>query len=171
MKVAIFVDGANMFYAQRDNGWPIEYKKVYQYFGEGKDNDIFAAYYFTGTPPFKDIQQIEKYRKFKRALTYMGYTVIDKETKVITDRKSGQKIRKANLDVEITLSVLTSMRGYDTAIFLTGDSDFAPLLKHLRDNGKQVIVVSRKQSTAEELINISNKFIDLNEIRAEIEKI
>jgi len=37
--------------------------------------------------------------------------------------------------------------------------------------GKQVIVVSRKQSTAEELVNISNKFIDLNEIRAEIEKI
>jgi uncharacterized LabA/DUF88 family protein len=29
MRVAIFVDGANMFYAQRDNGWHIDYKKVY----------------------------------------------------------------------------------------------------------------------------------------------
>ena len=37
MRIALFVDAANMFYAQRDNGWEIDYKKVYKYFTKGRD--------------------------------------------------------------------------------------------------------------------------------------
>ena len=36
-RVAIFVDGANMFYAQRDNGWRIEYKKIFQHFTTNRE--------------------------------------------------------------------------------------------------------------------------------------
>lgn len=168
MRVAIFVDGANMFYAQRDNGWHIDYKKVYDYFTQGKE--IWGAYYFTGTPPFDNITEIKEYRTFRGALIHIGYFVIDKEAKVIVDRATGDRKLKANLDVEITLNIMASMDSYDEMVFLGGDSDFAPLIKHLRESGKHVTCVSRRQSTGLELINVSNKFIDLNEIRNEIEK-
>lgn len=168
MRVAIFVDGANMFYAQRDNEWHIDYKKVYEYFTQGKQ--IWGAYYFTGTPPFDNVDQVKEYRAFKRALIHIGYYVVDKEAKIIEDRVTGDRKLKANLDVEITLNIMASINSYDEIVFLGGDSDFAPLIKHLRENGKHVICVGRRQSTALELINVSNKFVDLNEIKKEIEK-
>jgi uncharacterized LabA/DUF88 family protein len=168
MRVAIFVDGANMFYAQRENGWYIDYKRVYEHFT--KDRDVFGAYYFTGTPPFENTDKIRTYRQFKKALIYMGYTVIDKEVKVIIDKETRQKILKGNLDVEITLHLLTSMDGYDEVVFLGGDSDFVPVINHLRGRGKRIVCVGRKQSTALELINATNEFVDLNQIKNQIGK-
>lgn len=78
--------------------------------------------------------------------------------------------KKANLDVEIALTMIAEMGHYDRAIFLSGDGDFEPLLSFLRNNGKYIVCVARKQSTSFLLKNIAHKFIDLNDIRAEIEK-
>lgn len=163
MKCALFVDAANMFYAQRDNKWHMDYKRVYEYFS--KDKDVFDAYYFTGTPSFEKADKIQEYRKFKRSLIYVGYTVIDKEIKIM---KNGQ--RKCNLDVEITLHMTASVNNYDIFYFMSGDSDFAPLIKYLRENGKQVVCIARKQSTSLEMVNIANKFIDISDIKSAIEK-
>jgi len=168
MRVAIFIDAANMFYAQRDNRWHIDYCKVLEYFS--RDREVFGVYYFSGTPPIENVSEVRKYRSFRRALILIGYTVIDKEVKSIIDRETGRTIHKANLDVEMTLHVLAAMDGYDEAVILSGDSDFEALIAHLRSCGKRVVCVARRQSTALELVNVANVFIDLNEIRAEIEK-
>lgn len=168
LRTALFVDAANMFYAQRDNGWQIEYRKVYEYFSRGRI--LYGAYYFTGTPPVSNIQAVNRYRRFKRALIHIGYTVIDKEVKVIKDKATGQRLLKGDLDVEITLHMLAAINGYDECVLLGGDSDFYPLLSHLRSCGKVVVCVGRKQSTALEIVNIANRFVDLNDIRSEIEK-
>jgi len=89
---------------------------------------------------------------------------------VVRDRETGKKTRKANLDVEFTIQVLAAMPAYDVAVLLTGDSDFAPLAQHLRNSGKQVICVARRQSTGLALVNVATTFIDLSDIRREIEK-
>lgn len=96
--------------------------------------------------------------------------MVDKEIKVIKDKETGEEKRKADLDVEITMSVITSMSGFDELIFFSGDSDFGPLLTHLRNSGKKIICVARRQSTALEVRNVAHHFVDLNEIRSEIEK-
>lgn len=157
-----------MFYAQRDNGWNIDYAKIYEHFG--RDKEVYTAYYFTGIPPDTDVEARRRYKNFRRFLINSRYTVVDKEIKIIRDRKTGEEKRKANLDVEITLNVMASMSGFNEAIFLSGDSDFAALLTHLRNSGKKIVCVARRQSTALEVRNIAHEFIDLNEIRSEIEK-
>ncbi len=205
-KVGLFVDGANMFYAQKDNGWDIDFKKVYEYFG--KDKEVTVAYYFTGTPHYKETEQIGDYRGFKTFLVSTGYTVVEKEVKRIKHRVpkdvliNGEKIkdiikkekerqggipekieikkahvklykgeeRKADLDVNITLSMTAERGHYERAIFFGGDGDFEPLLRFLRNNGKYIICVGRRESTALEIRNVAHEFIDLNDIRAEIEK-
>ncbi len=48
-RLALFVDGANMFYAQRENGWWIDWGKVHRYFCG--DRILYGAFYFTATPP------------------------------------------------------------------------------------------------------------------------
>jgi len=165
-RVAIFVDGSNMFYAQKENKWFIDFKRLYEYFNKG-DREVVDAHYFTGSPHFKEVGKVEGYRKFKSSLTIIGYHVVDKELK----RSEGRERDKGNLDVEITLSMITSMNLWDEAIFLGGDGDFVPLMEYLRSHGKIVTCVGRRQSTALELINAVHRFIDLNDIRGEIEKI
>jgi len=168
MRVGIFVDAANMFYAQRDNGWHIDWRKVKEHFSRGRE--LVMAAYFTGSPYYEDVERLRRYRKYRTALTLIGYTVIDKELKEVLDRDTGIRKRKANLDVEFTLHVLAAMPAYDVAVLLTGDGDFAPLAEHLCRSGKQVICVARRESAGLELINAATTFVDLNSIRQEIEK-
>jgi len=205
-RVSLFIDGANMFYAQRDNGWHINFKKVYEYFG--KDKQITVACYFTGTPHYEETEQIGDYRGFKNFLINTGYRVVEKEVKRIKHKIpkdvliNGKKLKniikeeiqkegktpeeiklgnvdvklykgeeeKADLDVDITLTMTAEKEHYDQVIFFGGDGDFKSLLSFLRNNGKYIICVGRKESTALELKNIAHKFIDLNQIRGEIEK-
>ncbi len=167
-RVAIFVDGANMFYAQRDNKWHIDYKGVYQYFTTNKDPAM--AYYFTATPPPSEKDRIKSYKRFRQALIHMGYSVVDKEVRIISDKSTGQVKMKGNLDIDMAFKMLSGVDKYEEAVVLGGDSDFIPIFEYLRNLGKDVVCVGRKQSTALDLINASTRFIDLNDIRTRIEK-
>jgi len=66
--------------------------------------------------------------------------------------------------------MVAEMNHYDGIIFLGGDSDFEPLLSELRNNGKYIICVGKRKSTAIELVDIAHKFIELNEMREKREK-
>ncbi len=48
LRVSIFVDGANMYYAQKRLGWFIDFRKVLHFFGAAQNNVISEAYYYTG---------------------------------------------------------------------------------------------------------------------------
>jgi uncharacterized LabA/DUF88 family protein len=167
-RVALFVDGGNMFFAQRYNGWQVDFRLVYQYFMDNREKA--GAFYFTATPPAGDRDKVEKYRKFRTALIYIGYTVVDKEVSVITDRVTGLTKLKGNLDVEMVFRMLSTVDSYDEAVVMGGDRDYVPIFEHLRNLGKTVTVVGRRASTATEVINVANRFIDMETIRDRIEK-
>jgi len=157
-----------MFYAQRDNRWHIDYRLIHQYFMDNREKA--GAYYFTASPSASDPQKIDRYRRFRTALISMGFNVVDKEVKVITDPVSGVVKVKGNLDIELVFRLLTSMSSYDEVVIMGGDSDYIPIINHLRNSGKSVVVVGRKNSVSMDLINSANKFIDLEAIRNRIEK-
>ena len=167
-RVALFVDGANMFYAQRDNGWFIDFRLVQQYFFHNREK--VAAYYFTASPSAGDQLRVDKYRRFKTALIHLGYSVVDKEVKVITDPTTDQVRVKGNLDIELVFKMIVESTAYEEVVLMGGDADYVPIINHLRNIGKTVVIVSRRQSTSMELINAATKFIDLASIRSEIEK-
>ena len=167
-KVALFVDGAAMFYAQRDNGWHIDYRNVLHFFSDNRE--LVGAWYFTASPPPADADKLTKHRKFKYALMQIGYSVKEKEVRVHYDKDTGQVKLKGNLDIELVFRMLTTSQTFETAVLLGGDSDYIPVIEHLANNGKKVIVVGRRQSTATDLINVANQFIDLNDIRDRIDK-
>ena len=167
-RVALFVDGAAMFYAQRDNQWHLDYRNVFHYFTDNRE--LAGAWYFTATPPAANTDALERYRKFKYALTQIGYSVKDKETKILYDKNTGQVRLKGNLDIELVFRMLSSLTSFDTAVLLGGDSDYVPVIEHLINMGRKVIVVGRRQSTATDLINAASQFIDLNDIHDRISK-
>lgn len=163
-RIAIFIDGANMFYAQRKMGWHIDYKKVYDFYA--KQAQVYNAFYYTSVtnPPDPGMEG------FLRALTGMGYTVRRKTVKEITDQDSGQVIRKANLDIEIVIDMLTTAELYDRAALISGDGDFERAVEYLRGRGKRIEGLGVRTMAAYDLVNAMDQYLYLEDYREEMEK-
>lgn len=56
---------------------------------------------------------------------------------------------------------------YETAILVSGDSDFAPLIDKMKQKGKKVLVMSTKNHISKELIERA-KYIDLKKLKRKI---
>lgn len=167
-RVAIFVDAANMFYAQKANGWFIDWGKFYDYYTRNRDS--FGVFYFTATPSVERPEAVQAYRRFKRFLQYKGYRVIEKEVRVIKDDTTGHVRVKGNLDIELVFRMLVTVNSYDEVILVGGDADYIPVIEHLINLGKTVHVVGQKGMTAIDLINSANRHTYLVDIRHSIER-
>lgn len=167
--VTAFIDGSNIFHAQRANGWQIDFAKLAAYIDSY--GECLGKYYFTPRPSYKDITAINNYLAFKKMLITNGYTVKDKEVKEINTTDSyGRSIKlKGNLDVEMSHWMMKVCQRYEISIILTGDSDYECTIESMVLNEKYVIIIGNKNNTALELRNIAQKFIDLNSLRDRLE--
>lgn len=163
-RLSIFVDGNNMFYAQQKNGWFFDPRRVLEYFTKDSDVTLMNAFWYTG---LKDPQD---QRGFRDALISLGYTVRTKILKEYYDDNSGRISQKANLDIEIVVDMFNTVDQYDRVILFSGDGDFERAIELLRSKNTHITVVSTEGMIARELRNVTDRYIDLNDIRPEIEK-
>lgn len=167
MRVAVFVDGSNFFFMQKDDlGWFADPKKLLDYI-EDKFGIIEDAYYYVGqdTPP--EAQQ----KAFLDKLPDMGYSLVSKQIKTIT-ASDGTTKKKANLDIEIVLDMFNTIDNYDYAVLVSGDGDFERALTLLKSRGKKFTVVATDKYMASELRSVVGRhYIRLNDIKSEVEKI
>ena len=165
-RLSIFVDGNNMFYAQQKNGWFFDPRRVLEYFKNSQPHVILInAFWYTG---LKDPQD---QRGFRDALISLGYTVRTKILKEYYDDASGRYSQKANLDIEIVVDMFNTVVQYDQVVLFSGDGDFERAIELLRSKNTHITVVSTEGMIARELRNATDRYIDLNEIRENIEKI
>lgn len=68
---------------------------------------------------------------------------------------------KANFDVEISTDALRLADTHDYFILFSGDGDFVPLVKRLRELGKGVTIVSDRKYLSGELLLAADKFVTL----------
>lgn len=168
MKTAIFVDGANFFYMQKERlHWWVDPKKFLRWCQE-KFGEVTDAIYYVGVNPNSKNKDNEN--SYLKALTYMGYSLNTKDVKVIIDQE-GRERNKANLDIEIVVDMFNMIENYDCAVLVSGDSDFANALDKLRGRGKRFHVVSTKGFGSTEIREVAGMhFTDLDEIRDQVEK-
>ena len=162
-RVAVFVDGANLFYAQGEMGWVVGLRQLLEYI-DGKYGVVEDAYYYIGkgTPPE------EKQQKFLNSISYSGYTLITKTLKTIRD-DDGIVKQKANLDIEIVLDMFNTIDNYDLAVLVSGDGDFDRALQLLRARGKRFIVMSTDAYIARELRNTAGRhYINIESLKDEL---
>ncbi|HEY9711585.1 MAG TPA: NYN domain-containing protein [Oculatellaceae cyanobacterium] len=163
-RLSIFVDGNNMFYAQQKNGWFFDPRRVLDYFKGEQNTMLVNAFWYTG---LKDPQD---QRGFRDALISLGYTVRTKILKEYYDDSSGRYSQKANLDIEIVVDMFNTVDQYDKVILFSGDGDFERAIELLRSKNTHITVVSTEGMIARELRNATDRYIDLNDIRDQIEK-
>ena len=157
-KVAIFIDGNNLFHAARFHNIDIDYNKLLRVLlGDGR---LFRAFFYTGVDAGAERQQ-----GFLLWMRRNGFRVVQKELKTFYDGT-----RKANLDVEIAVDMLSLAGRYDTAVLVSGDEDFVYAVNSVAYKGCRVEVAGFRSNTAPKLIDVADCFIDLGEIAERVRK-
>lgn len=88
--------------------------------------------------------------KFYLRLQEFGYKLYLKPVKTYY-QPDGSTERKANCDVEMAFYLMKEKDNYDQVVIMSGDGDFLPVLKHLKEIGKGVIILARGPRTAREI--------------------
>lgn len=157
-RVAVFIDGNNLFHAARFHNIDIDYNKLLRVLlGDGR---LLRAFFYTGV----DIGA-ERQQGFLLWMRRNGFRVIQKELKTFYDGS-----RKANLDVEIAVDMLSLAGRYDTAVLVSGDEDFVYAVNAVAYKGCRVEVAGFRSNTAPKLIDVADYFIDLGEIADRVRK-
>ena len=158
-RVAIFIDGSNLFYAALQLGIEIDYTKLLVRLTGG--SRLLRAFFYTGVD-----RTNEKQQGFLLWMRRNGYRVIAKDLVQLPD---GSK--KANLDVEIAVDLMALVGSFDTAVIVSGDGDLAYAADAVSYRGARIEVVSLRSMTSDSLINVSDRYVYLDQIKEEIQKV
>ena len=167
-KIALFIDGSNLYSTSRALGFDIDYKNLLEFFcAKGQ---LVRAYYYTA---LMEDQEYLPIRPLVDWLDYNGYTMVTKPTKEFTDSAGRRKI-KGNMDIELAVDVMEMVENIDHAVLFSGDGDFRRLIDVVQFKGLRVSVVSTVRSQppmiADELRRQADNFIELDDLRSFISR-
>ena len=135
-RVALFIDGANLYATAKSLGFDIDYKRLLALFGS--KGQLVRALYYTA---LAEDQEYSSIRPLIDWLDYNGYTMVTKPTKEFTDATGRRKI-KGNMDIELAVDAMELSEHLDHIVLFSGDGDFRSLVDALQHKGKRVSVVS-----------------------------
>ena len=164
-RIALFIDGANLYATAKALGFDIDYKRLLAMFREV--GQLVRAQYYTA---LAEDQEYSSIRPLVDWLDYNGYTMVTKLTKEFTNFFGRRKI-KGNMDIELTVDAMRLVEHLDHVVIFTGDGDFRALVAALQLRGRRVSIVSTLQTqppmVADEFRRQADQFIDLAELGVE----
>ena len=164
-RVALFIDGANLYAASRNLGFDVDYRKLLEFF-RGRSY-VIRAYYYAA---LLDTEEYSPLKPLTDWLAYNGYTLITKTAREFTDQ-AGRRRVKGNMDVELAIDMLELAPHIDHAVLFSGDSDFRRLVEAVQRRGVRVTVVSSVRTSppiaADDLRRQADQFLELADIAGE----
>ena len=162
-RLALFIDGSNLYAAAKALGFDIDYKLLRQEFE--RRSKLLRAFYYTALLENDDYSPI---RPLVDWLNYNGFTMVTKPAREYTDSQGRRKV-KGNMEVELTVDAMQLASRVDHIVLFSGDGDFRALVESLQRQGVRVSVVSTIRSQppmiADELRRQADNFIELDELR------
>lgn len=162
-RVAVFIDGANLYATTKACGFDIDYRKLRSLY-ESECN-LVRVFYYTAMHEDEEYASI---RPLIDWLDYNGFNVVTKPTKEFIDSMGRRKL-KGNMDIELAIDALELAPHLDEIVLFSGDGDFRSLVDAIQRKGRRVTVVSALQGgqvqspmVADELRRQADKFVNLN---------
>jgi uncharacterized LabA/DUF88 family protein len=150
-RVAVLADSQNLYHtAQSMYTRNIDYAALLEEAISDRELTRAIAYVIRADAPEEE--------SFFDALVDIGFETQIKDIKTFAD---GSK--KADWDVGICLDAITLANHVDTIVLCTGDGDFTRLCHHLKHEGVRIEVVCFAESTADELVEAADSFVDMSE--------
>jgi uncharacterized LabA/DUF88 family protein len=158
-RIALFIDGANLYATAKSLGFDIDYKRLLKEFqNRGR---LIRAFYYTA---LIEDQEYSSIRPLIDWLDYNGYAVVTKPTKEFVDSLGRRKV-KGNMDIELAVDAMEMAEHIEHLILFSGDGDFRSLVEAVQRKGVKVSVVStittQPPMIADELRRQADEFIDL----------
>ena len=161
-KLALFIDGANLYGAAKGLQFDIDYKRLLELFA--RKCTLVRAFYYTAVA---EDQEFSPLRPLVDWLDYNGFSVVTKPLKEFTDAQGRRRV-KGNMDIELAIDVLEMASHLDHVVLFSGDGDFRRLVEAVQRRGVRVSVVSTIRSSppmvADELRRQADNFIELEEL-------
>lgn len=165
-KIALFIDGANLYATGKALGFDIDYKRL---LGEFQSRGtLLRAFYYTAV---MEDQECSSIRPLVDWLDYNGYTVVTKPTKEFIDATGRRKV-KGNMDIELAVDAMELAGHVDQMVLFSGDGDFRSLVQAVQRRGVWVTVVStiatQTPMIADELRRQADEFVDLAQLKLKL---
>src|SRR5271165_587700 len=161
-RIALFIDGANLYSAAKSLGFDIDYKKLLAEFRTR--GVLIRAYYYTALVEDQDYSPI---RPLVDWLDYNGYSLVTKSAREYTDSQ-GRKRWRGDMDIEIACDMLEMAGHVDHVVLFSGDGDFRRLVESVQRQGVRVTVVSTMKSqppmASDDLRRQADSFVDLADL-------
>ncbi|MFG1223863.1 LabA-like NYN domain-containing protein [Xanthobacter wiegelii] len=165
-KIALLIDGANLYSATKALGFDIDYKRLLKEF-QSRGYLLRAFYYTT----LIEDQEYSSIRPLLDWLDYNGYSVVTKLAREFTDAQGRRRVR-GNMDIEIAVDAMELAEHVDHIVLFSGDGDFRSLVEALQRKGVRVSVVSTISTQppliADDLRRQADIFIDLVDLQPKI---
>ena len=165
-RLAVFIDGTNLYAASRTLGFDVDYKNLLAYLRQR--SYLVRAYYYTA---LLETEEYSSLRPLVDWLGYNGYSVVTKPAKEFTDA-TGRRRVKGSLDVEMAVDIFDLTPHLDHVVIFSGDGDLRRLVESVQRRGVRVTVIStiRTQPAmiADELRRQADAFIDLADLAEHI---
>ena len=162
-RLALFIDGTNLYSVAKALGFDIDYRKLLEEFR--KRGALVRAYYYT---TLIDDQEYTPLRPLVDWLDYNGYRLVTKPAREFTDSQ-GRKRWRGDMDVEIAVDMMEmAQAGCDHLVLFSGDADFRCLVQAVQRRGARVTVISTVKSQppliADDLRRQADAFVDLADL-------
>ena len=167
-RIALFIDGANLYATAKALGFDIDYKRLLADFQTR--GTLVRAFYYTA---IIEDQEYSSIRPLVDWLDYNGYTVVTKATKEFIDASGRRKV-KGSMHIELAVDAMELAWQIDQMILFSGDGDFRSVVAAVQRRGVRVTVVStivtQPPMIADELRRQADVFIDLRELQPKISR-
>jgi uncharacterized LabA/DUF88 family protein len=161
-RLALFIDGANLYSAAKGLGFDIDYRKLLEEFR--KRGVLVRAYYYTALVEHEEYSPI---RPLVDWLDYNGYRLVTKQAREYTDSQ-GRKRWRGDMDVEIAVDMMEMAASVDHMVLFSGDGDFRCLVEAVQRKGVRVTVVSTVKSqpplASDDLRRQADSFVELGDL-------
>ena len=158
-KIAVFIDGANLYATSRTLGFDIDYRRLLDDFRE--KGYLVRAVYYTA---LAEDQEYSSIRPLIDWLDYNGYKVVTKPLKEFTDSQ-GRRRTKGNMHIELVVDAIELAEHIDHFVLFSGDGEFRYLVEALQRKGKKVTVASTVKTKppmiADDLRRQADHFMEL----------
>lgn len=151
-RVGVFVDAANIELACDRLRARFDWGKVLAMLT--KDRQLVRAVAYS--PVHDDPGVSLETQRFAEPFLGRGFKVVTKALKRFSDGTV-----KANVDIELALDVVRMLDRMDVVCLVSGDGDFQPLVEFVQSRGVRCEVVAVAASTAVNLRNAADEYIDL----------
>jgi uncharacterized LabA/DUF88 family protein len=151
-RVGVFIDVQNMYYSAKNlHGKKVNFGNIVKEAVAGRKL-IRAIAYVVRTEGNEE-------QSFFEALYNLGIETREKDLKIYF---SGTK--KADWDVGLAVDAIRLSPSLDAIVIVSGDGDYVPLVEYLqKSSGKAVEVVAFGETTAREMIDGADDFLNLSE--------